>query len=369
MNQDTHRLIQFLKYAKEEMVCVFDVGTRATRLLLAPATVPASQWTSELFFNARDISRLGSDVGRFDGNLEVQDSGALERAVRFIKGNTHVLLENGVKVHNIHAVGTAVFRWLENTSEVIEHIREETGVTIRILSEKEEAQISLAGIAFTHSKRPGGPDIGSRDCIVLIDQGGGSTEVSYSTADGSEANLHSFDDFGTVALRRKFFTMGAGGRVEPSENRRRIVTQLDRIWEFAEETIEKWEGYPSLGDRTVHVYGMGSAITNCFPGVSNFKIHNRVCSISQIRETIRLHANALDYEKEQILTLWKRYKSEEYMIEKDSWDNLENRLLAVYGLPVFAKLLKKLRVSELRICGYGLRYAYYVWKYHYRASV
>jgi hypothetical protein len=81
-----------------------------------------------------------------------------------------------------------------------------------------------------------------------------------------------------------------------------------------------------------------------------------------------MHANALDYEREQILTLWRRYKAEEYTIEKDASDNLENRLLALYGLPVFVKLLFKLGVSDLRICGFGLRYAYYLWKYHYRVA-
>lgn len=368
MSSDTDRLVQFLRGAKTPLAAIFDVGTRATRLLLAPVSVPTGQWSADLFFNSRDISRLGGDVSQFDGNLEVQRSQGLERAVRFIRSNMAILRANRVQADQIHAVGTAVFRWLQHQPDILARVRSETGLDIRILSDQEEAQISLAGIAFTHDKRPGGPTIAPSDCIVLIDQGGGSTEVSYSTSDGTDADLYSFDDFGTVALRRKFFTMGAGGRVEPGENRRRIVTQLDRIWEMADQTIESWAGYPALRERTLHVYGMGSAITNCYPGMSNLKIHNRTCSIGQIREVVRMHANALDYEREQILTLWRRYKAEEYTIEKDASDNLENRLLALYGLPVFVKLLFKLGVSDLRSCGFGLRYAYYLWKYHYRVA-
>jgi exopolyphosphatase/pppGpp-phosphohydrolase len=367
MHDQTKRLIDFLRSSSRELVAIFDIGTRATRLLVAPAEVPQTEWVPQYFFNTRDISRIGGDVSRYyERNLEVDSSAGLERAIQFIAPHKRILTANGISENNIHAVGTAVFRWLENQSEVLSLIQQRTGVKVRVLSDRDEAQLSLAGIAFTHDKRPGGPSIGATDCIMLIDQGGGSTEVSYSSANGQEADLHSFDDFGTVALRNKFFTMGADGRVDPANNRRRIVTQLERITALAEENINTWGGYPELLSRKLHVYGMGSAITNCYPGTSNFKIHNKLCSIDRIKQVIQLHADALDYSKEQILTLWKRYTSEEHLIEKDAWDNLENRLLAIYGLPVFVKLLEKFRTSELRICGYGLRYAYYLWKYHYR---
>lgn len=367
MNNQTSRLIQFLNNFKgKELVAVFDIGTRAARLLIAPAEVPQTEWQSNFFFNTRDISRLGGDVSRYERKLAIGNSESLERAIRFISYNRQILVNNGVKEHNIHAIGTAVFRWLENRTEILDVFNQKAGVDIRVISDQEEAQMSLAGIAFTHDKRPGGPDIKPQDFIVLIDQGGGSTEVSYSSADGKEADLHSFDDFGTVSLRHKFFYLGADGLVEPSTNRRRIVTQLDRISAIAEEKVNQWTGYPNLFNRKLHIYGMGSAITNCFPGMSNFKIHNKVCSINQIEQVIQMHANALDYSREQILTLWKRYKSEEHLIERDEADNLENRLLALYGLPVFITLLNKFNCSELRICGYGLRYAFYLWRYHYR---
>lgn len=360
------RLIEFLRDSPDQLVGIFDVGTRATRLLVAPLRVPETEWVPQYFYNTRDISRIGGDVGRLDGSLAVDRSAGLDRAVNFMRSHQKILTENGVREEHIHAVGTAVFRWLENQSEVVEFMRSQTGVNVKVLADKDEAQMSLAGIAFTHDKRPGGPIIYGQDNIMLIDQGGGSTEVSYSSAKGTEADLYSFDDFGTVALRQKFFTMGAGGRVDPAENRRRIVTQLERIEALAEERLNDWKGYPKLKGRPLHVYGMGSAITNCYKGLSNFKVHNKPCTIDQMKYVIQMHGNALDYSKEQILTLWKRYKSEEHLIAKDEWDNLENRLLALYGLPVFVKLLERFGVSQLRICGYGLRYAYYLWKYYYK---
>src|ERR1039457_6544215 len=159
MSSDTDRLVQFLRGAKTPLAAIFDVGTRATRLLLAPVSVPTGQWSADLFFNSRDISRLGGDVSQFDGNLEVQRSQGLERAVRFIRSNMAILRANRVQADQIHAVGTAVFRWLQHQPDILARVRSETGLDIRILSDQEEAQISLAGIAFTHDKRPGGPTI------------------------------------------------------------------------------------------------------------------------------------------------------------------------------------------------------------------
>ena len=363
------RLSDFVGNDASNHVAVFDVGTRATRLLVAPLTVPRGEWQPQYFFNTRNISRIGGDVGRAQSNLEVDNSAALDRAAQFIGSYHRFLTSRGIQSQNVHAVGTAVFRWLENRAEVLESIRQRTGVMIRILEDQEEAQMSLAGIQFTHDKRPGGPVIGEHDAIVLIDQGGGSTEVSYSTADGKTADLHSFDEFGTVALRHKFFWTGAEGqRVEPEMNRRRILTQIDWITAMAEDVIERWPGYATLGRRKLHVYGMGSAITNCFPGIGNFRVHNQRLALDRIRALIADHGEALDYSREQIMTLWRRYKAEEYLIDKDDKDNLENRLLGLYGLPVFVKLLEKFKTNELRICGFGLRYAYYLWKYHFRVS-
>jgi exopolyphosphatase/pppGpp-phosphohydrolase len=366
--QERSRLTAYLRNVEQPHVAIFDVGTRATRLLVAPQKLPEGEWRNDYFFNTRDISRLGGDVNKFSKSLTIADSEALDRVTRFLGEFRRVLNDNGIGDDQIHAIGTAVFRWLGNPAAVLKHIQETTGVKLRILSDKDEAQISLAGITFTHKVRPGEPIIAPLDCIVLIDQGGGSTEISYATADGREGDLFSFDEFGTVALRQTFFTMDGDRRVDPSQNRRRIVTQLERILQLAEQRVARWRGYPELKGRRLHVYGMGSAITNCFPGLSNLKIHNKLCSIAKIESMIELHGNALDYSREQIVTLWKQYQAQEALIDKDEWDNLENRLLALYGLPVFVSLLKRLGVSELRICGYGLRYAYYVWKYHYHAD-
>jgi exopolyphosphatase/pppGpp-phosphohydrolase len=363
------RLVDFVGNDASPYAAIFDVGTRATRLLVAPLAVPRNEWQPQYFFNTRDISRIGGDVGRAQSNLEIDNSAALDRAARFIGTYHKFLTSRGLQPQHVHAVGTAVFRWLENRTQVLESIRERTDVMIRVLEDQEEAQMSLAGIQFTHDKRPGGPTIGKHDAIVLIDQGGGSTEVSYSTADGRTADLHSFDEFGTVALRHKFFWTGAEGqRVEPEMNRRRIVTQLEWITAFAQDVIEHWPGYATLGRRKLHIYGMGSAITNCFPGMNNFRVHNQRLALDRIHEMIAHYGDALDYSREQIMTLWRRYKAEEYLIDKDDKDNLENLLLGLYGLPVFVKLLEKFKANELRICGYGLRYAYYLWKYHFRVS-
>jgi exopolyphosphatase/pppGpp-phosphohydrolase len=359
-------LTRYVRDAGEPCVAVFDVGTRAARLLVAPKRVPVTELSRRAFFNDSDLSQLGADVDRSSEVLPVRESRALERVVSFLETYAQALPRLGIPPKDTLAIGTAVFRWLKNQDAVLAHLHERTGVTVRVIPARFEALVSLAGINLSRQWRPGGPVIGKDDRIVLLDQGGGSMEVSYVSPDTSQFKVHSFDCLGTIALRDRFFTTDhIGQRVAPDANRSPIRAQTERIAQEIEDAIRDWEGYPELEGRTLHAYATGSALTDsCYRNLSNFEIHNRVCTVARMREIIEQACAKFEAGHPTVLSVSKALEGAEGEGTAAS-ERVESDLLTLCGLPAYVHILGRFGLEEVRACGYGLRYGYYVWKYHY----
>jgi exopolyphosphatase/pppGpp-phosphohydrolase len=365
MARVTH-LVDYVRDVGAPCVAVFDVGTRASRLLVAPKHVPVTELSRRAFFNDSDLSQLGADVDKDNETLPVGESQALERVVAFVQAYTRALPRLGIPPEDTLAIGTAVFRWLKNREEVLAYLRERTGVSVRVIPDRFEALVSLAGINLSRLWRPGGPAVGRDDRIVLLDQGGGSMEVSYVSPDTSQFRVHSFDRLGTIALRNRFFTTDpAGKRVSPETNRSGTKAQMERVAEEIAKAIHDWEGYPELEGRTLHAYAMGSAIIDsCYRNLSNYEVHNRVCTVRRMREIIEETCSEFETSNQTVLSVWKALEGIQGKGTVGR-ENVENDLLTLTGLPVYVQILERLGLNEVRACGYGLRYGYYVWKYHY----
>jgi exopolyphosphatase/guanosine-5'-triphosphate,3'-diphosphate pyrophosphatase len=76
--------------------------------------------------------------------------------------------------HLIRAVTTEAVRRASNSDEVLFHIKKETGVTFDVISGEEEARLTLQAVKHRLSKLQ---DIS--DTFVLVDIGGGSTEIIF----------------------------------------------------------------------------------------------------------------------------------------------------------------------------------------------
>src|SRR5262249_22169606 len=154
-------------------------------------------------------------------------------------------------VADISVVGTAVFRWIRNRQDVLEKINRETGLTVDVIEEEQEGVLGLFGIPYMLQCRGMGQDIGDDDTIMLLDQGGGSLEITWMKWRDRDLveppyKIKLFDSLGTVALRRKFFGLSADGTrvVDPLNNRARISRQKDQITEQAKREISEWMSAP-----------------------------------------------------------------------------------------------------------------------------
>jgi exopolyphosphatase/guanosine-5'-triphosphate,3'-diphosphate pyrophosphatase len=136
---------------------VIDVGSNSVRLVIyrldGRAMTP--------ILNEKVMAGLGRDLAR-TGLLAKDGVAAATRAIR-----RFATLIEALEIKDVFAVGTAAVREAKDGAAFAQRIREETGVTLRILSGADEARLSALGV------KAGVPDAEG----VVGDLGGASLEL------------------------------------------------------------------------------------------------------------------------------------------------------------------------------------------------
>ena len=340
---------------------VFDIGTRAARVMVGPKKLPTIlSWTENMFFTAGFVTGLGGDVEPVSQLLHVDESPALRKLADFINATMAVLRANGVPDTDIVAFGTEVFRSLSdsNLAEVKAWLKARTGLTLQVVDGKTEARLSLTAAYLTH--KLGLPkdlwlDESKKERLLLIDQGGGSTEISFHITQHN-ARLESKPDLGTAALRRMFF--GGINGVDAESNHASIPEQYDRVLEYVQKRVDTYE-FPQMSFKMA--YGLGTALTACIPG-NTWKIHNKVVPIDFLAGIERNTCTALAVNYSSVANLYNALKQE---TDDNRYVKRDKEVLVLYGLPVYRMILQKAGFSEIRICGFPLRYAAFIAWHHY----
>lgn len=154
-----------------------DLGTNNCRLLIAS---PLSNGFQVLESFSR-IVRLGEGLTR-TGRL---DERAQDRAVAALKICADKLRRR--RVRRISAVATQACRLAANGADFVDRVERETGLRLRIISPREEARLAVAGCLNLLDR--------SDDAAIVVDVGGGSTEVSWVDLRGlaldlADRNIH-----------------------------------------------------------------------------------------------------------------------------------------------------------------------------------
>lgn len=121
----------------------------------------------------KQISEYEKVVKTADGLAEhglINDE-AINRIVSAIKEAQKKL---GFSSHVIKAVATEAVRRASNSDEVLSRIKKETGVIFDVVSGEEEARLTLQAVKYRLSKLQY-----ASDTFVLVDIGGGSTELIF----------------------------------------------------------------------------------------------------------------------------------------------------------------------------------------------
>lgn len=137
-----------------------DIGTNTLRLLIAET----GSATLQEIYSDRRITRLGEQLDLTNELSAIPRERSLKALADF------AFKIKRYPVNQISAVGTSALRNAANATEFIRDVFEQTGLSINVISGREEARLTLLGVSRALSTI-------SLESAIVIDIGGGSTEI------------------------------------------------------------------------------------------------------------------------------------------------------------------------------------------------
>jgi len=154
----------YIVYLSRMNYAAIDIGTNAARLLIGEVVSEEGKSFVKKVSYTRIPLRLGEEVFE-DGKI------SKKKAQNFVKTiHAFRLIAEMFDVKRLRAVATSAMREAKNADKVVKKIFDETGVQLEIISGEEEATL-IFGTFFLLK-------IDKQMPFVVIDVGGGSTEVS-----------------------------------------------------------------------------------------------------------------------------------------------------------------------------------------------
>jgi exopolyphosphatase/guanosine-5'-triphosphate,3'-diphosphate pyrophosphatase len=150
------------------MACAcIDIGSNTTRLLVADRRDGALR---ELLAQ-RAFTRIGKSL-RKDKTIPADK---IAETAEVVASQARMAREAGAG--RIEAVATAAIRKAANRDDLAEAVERHAGVSLRVLSEEEEARLSFMGATRSLAVPPA-------HTVAVVDVGGGSTELAVGTMAG-----------------------------------------------------------------------------------------------------------------------------------------------------------------------------------------
>jgi exopolyphosphatase/guanosine-5'-triphosphate,3'-diphosphate pyrophosphatase len=154
----------------DELFAALDLGTNNCRLLVAARTRDGFRVVDSY----SRIVRLGEGLTQ-TGRLQPR---AMDRALEALKVCAERLRRRGSP--KLRAVATQACRSAENGAEFLTRVAQETGLDLEIIPPREEARLSVAGCLNLLDR--------GAEAALVLDVGGGSTELSWVTLPGELAD-------------------------------------------------------------------------------------------------------------------------------------------------------------------------------------
>ncbi|AXH15077.1 exopolyphosphatase [Malaciobacter mytili] len=165
-----------------QKVTSIDLGSNSFRVLVYDC------------LNNKILSEYNEVVGMAD-NLVQTGVISFEAQERVIKAIEKSSSELNYDPSQAICVTTAAMRMAKNSQEVLDYLKKQTGATFKIIDANEEARLTLLAVKYALKREK----INSEK-FILLDIGGGSTEIIVNNQDSYKT--HSFN-FGIVTLTQK----------------------------------------------------------------------------------------------------------------------------------------------------------------------
>ncbi len=213
-----------------EKLGIIDLGSNTARLVIVDMFADGHFMVVD---ELKESVRLGQDMDR-DGFLKPQ---RITETIKTLKMFKRLCDARGVD--RIIAVGTAAVRRAKNQRSFLDEIQVSCNITIRVLSEEEEALLVYRGVINSMDIPKG----------LILEIGGGSTKIIYY----NRRNVLHYASlpFGAVTLTDFFF-----GGASPQE----AAAQLE---EFFTEQLKKLSWLEEV-DPEMQLIGVGGSFRNLF---------------------------------------------------------------------------------------------------------
>ncbi len=214
-----------------EKIGIIDLGSNTARLVIVDMFTDGHYMVVD---ELKESVRLGQDMDR-DGFLKPQRIAETIKTLKMFKK-----LCDASGVERIIAVGTAAVRRAKNQRSFLDEIQVSCNITIRVLSEEEEAILVYRGVINSMDIPKG----------LILEIGGGSTKIVYY----NRRNLLNYASlpFGAVTLTDLFLN-------DPTPQE-----AAAHIEEFFAEQLKKLPWLSEINMDEVQMIGVGGSFRNLF---------------------------------------------------------------------------------------------------------
>jgi exopolyphosphatase/guanosine-5'-triphosphate,3'-diphosphate pyrophosphatase len=300
-------------------LAAIDIGTNTFRLLIAKVQFDpkTNSYNIKEIHSERIITRLGRG---FSENDLIKEE-AIRKGISVLKEFSKIITHH--KVYKTVAVATGVLRDAKNSDEFIRKVKEKTGLEIKIISAKEEAEKTALGILI---------GLNPPESALMVDIGGGSTELIFAR-DGKPSLVRSLN-LGVVYLADKHM------KSDPPEDKE--LTQMAE--EISKEIDLEVRRFKKLFSENTVFIGTAGTVTTLAAMSQNLKrfehrkIHNTRLNIEKINEIFSI-----------ISSIPAKERVKYHPFEPSRLD------IIVPGTLILLKLMYAFGFKEVIVSNYGLR--------------
>jgi exopolyphosphatase/guanosine-5'-triphosphate,3'-diphosphate pyrophosphatase len=218
-----------------DTIASIEIGTNSIRMLIAEKGKSDNPLRTVL--RKRVITRLGENFSRDE--ISTLKPEAMSRSISVLDDFFGIASQFGISSPIV--VATGVFRKAVNRNNFITLIAKRLGHNIKIISGKEEAELTCKGILSSLNHR--------RDPLIIFDLGGGSTEFIW--ANNKEGKSISMD-LGVVTLTEDYLI------ADPPKN-----GEIHQLINHIEDTFKtRLDCLKETGRRRFSVVGTGGTLVN-----------------------------------------------------------------------------------------------------------
>ena len=295
-------------------IAAIDIGTNSVHMIVVRVRTDLS---FEVIDREKVMVRLGA--GGLDGKALTTEAmnSALQALSKFKR------LAESHRVDEILAAATSATREARNGGEFLARVERETGIRPRVITGTEEARL-------IHQAAVYGVDVGSARAVV-IDVGGGSTEITLGNATAIQA-ARSFK-IGVIRLTERFVHSDPLSGRDERKLTKHILSEIGRHCDQITAI-----GFDRVIGTSGTILSLGAVAATAARGTTPAELRNLRVSAKQIR---RLRKEIVTLTPEQRLTV----------------PGLDPRRadLVVAGAVLLDTILRRLGAEELTLCDLALR--------------